>query len=50
MSFRMIRILAMLALMGSAGCMRAMVNKAPSEDSPYDTRTEVQKLEDRLGV
>ncbi len=40
----------MLVLLGSIGCTRAMVHKSPSEDSPYDTRTEVQKLEDRLGV
>jgi len=50
MSFRAIRILAMLALVSSAGCMRAMVHDSANEDSPYDTRTEVQKLEDRLGV
>ncbi|HEY4259427.1 MAG TPA: hypothetical protein VGM98_04680 [Schlesneria sp.] len=46
----MIRIIAMLALLGSAGCTRAMVRESSTEDSPYDTRTDVQKLEDRLGV
>lgn len=40
----------MLALIGCAGCARAMVRDSSCDDSPYDTRTEVQKLEDRLGV
>ena len=44
-------LLLLLALLMTVGCSKSWVRQPKEEvDDPRDTRTETQKLEDRLGV
>jgi hypothetical protein len=44
------RILLALTLLLVSGCLKHAVREPKPDDSSNDGKTEVQKLEDRLGV
>jgi hypothetical protein len=44
------RCLILIALLLSAGCLRKQVREEEPQINPYDEKTELQLLEERLGV
>ena len=44
------RILMALTVLLMSGCLKQTARKATPEDTPNEGKTEIQQLEDRLGV